>query len=214
EPTENARGKMQGTNEAHLAYSYNGQNWYRAFREPFIPRTEAGTAFGGQVYTGAPVRSPDNRLLFNVMGYAVEHGVDDEDVPEEWNTPKTYQYEMRLDGFVYLRTRARYGLIQTKTVIPQGGELSINARTTPSGYVKVAVLDEETFKPLPNYTLEDAVPITGDELFGKVRWRNRENLDELKNRPVILEVHVREGELYALRFSYRVALVEQPHERV
>ncbi|MCK4417411.1 MAG: hypothetical protein KAV99_04530 [Candidatus Latescibacteria bacterium] len=47
-----------------------------------------------------------------------------------------------------------------------------------------------------------------------VRWHKRKNLDELKDRPVILEVTVREGEMYALRFSYQVALVEQPHEQV
>ncbi|MCK4591072.1 MAG: hypothetical protein KAT86_04905, partial [Candidatus Latescibacteria bacterium] len=85
--------------------------------------------------------------------------------------------------------------------------LTMNVRTTPSGYVKVAVLDAtldkaQFGKPLPNYTLEDAIPVTGDELFGKVRWRERDSLDELKGRPVMLEVHVREGELYALRFSY------------
>ena len=65
---------------------------------------------------------------------------------------------MRLDGFAYLKTRAKYGMIGTKAVVPQGGDLTINVRTTPSGHVKVAVLDTN-FKPLPNYTLEDSIPI-------------------------------------------------------
>jgi len=158
EPREKGRPKMQGTNEMQLAYSYNGQNWYRAFRETFIPRTEAGTPLGGCVYSSMPIRTPDNHLLFVVGGHPGDHGVDDEKCPEEWTTWRTYLYDMRLDGFVYLRTRARYGMLQTKSVIPQGGELSINVRTTPSGYVKVAVLDEKTLKPITNYTLEDAVP--------------------------------------------------------
>ena len=97
--------------------------------------------------------------------------------------------------------------------MPQGGDLTINARTTPSGYVKVAVLDTN-FKPLPNYTREDSIPIVGDELFAKAQWRQRKNLDELKGKPVILEVQVREGELYALRFSYRVQLGEYAHDRL
>jgi hypothetical protein len=121
---------------------------------------------------------------------------------------------MRLDGFVYLKTRARYGMIQTKSVVLQGGELSINVRTTPSGYAKAAVLDDKTLEPLADYALEDAIPVTGDELFGKVRWHKRENLDELKGRSVVLEVNLREAELYALRFSYWVALGDQPHERL
>jgi hypothetical protein len=214
EPSEKGHPKMQGTNQMQLAYSYNGRNWYRGLRETFIPRTEAGTSLGGEVYSNMPVRTPDNRLLFVVGGHPGDHGVDDEECPEEWTTWRTYLYDMRLDGFVYLKTRARYGMIQTKSVVLQGGELSINVRTTPSGYVKVAVLDEKTMEPLSDYTLEDAIPITGDELFAKVRWRKRENLDELKGRSVVLEVNLREAELYALRFSYWVALGHQPHERL
>ena len=216
EPTEIGRQKMEGTNQTHLAYSYNGQNWYRASREAFLPRTEAGTFFGGSVYTAVPVRTPDHCLLFHVMGNGVDHGVDGEDLPEDLLTEvatwKTFQYEMRLDGFSYLRTRARHGRIQTKSVVPDGGEVTINARTAPSGQVRVAVLDEKTLVPLPHYSLEDAVPITGDELFGKVCWREREDLSELQHRPVVLEVQVREGELYALRFVHQMAAAPQPGE--
>ena len=216
EQTENKRIRHQGTNETHLAYSYNGKNWYRAFREPFFPRTEPGTPFGGSVYMGAPIRTPENRLLFCVMGSWVEHGAGGE-LPEGYNPFLTYLYDMRLDGFSYLKTRARHGMIQTKTVISHGGDLSVNTRTTPTGYVKVVVLDgtlnADTFgEPLPNYTLEDAIPITGDELFGKVRWNNRDNLDELKGKAIILQVHVRDGELYALRFQYQVGLGKRPGE--
>jgi len=215
EPTEKVYYKMQGTNQMQVAYSYNGQNWYRACRETFIPRTEPGTRFGGSVYAAAPVRTPEDRLLFCVMGTWTEHGMDIEHCPEAWkNEPyRTWLYDMRLDGFAYLRTRARHGLIRTKAMAPQGGDLTVNARTTPSGHVRVAVLDR-TFKPLPNYTIEDAIPITGDELFAKVRWRERSNMDELKDKPVILEVRVREGELYALRLSHRVLLGEYAHDRL
>jgi len=206
EPTENTAFKMQGTNEVQLAYSYNGQNWYRASRQAFFARTEPGTPAGGCVYIGAPLRTIENRLLFWVMAVGVEHGIEDPGHPA-----LTYLYDMRLDGFVYLKTRARQGLIKTKTVVSQGGELTMNVRTTPTGYVKVVVLDAtpnaDTFgKPLPNYTFEDAIPVTGDEIFGRAQWRNRNNLDELKGKPIMLEVHVREGELYALRFPYQVGL--------
>ena len=83
--------------------------------------------------------------------------------------------------------------------------------------VKVVVLDgtlnSDTFgKPIPNYTLEDAIPITGNELFGKVRWSNRNNLDELKGKSIMLQVHVRDGELYAMRFQYQVGFGKRPGE--
>lgn len=215
EPTQQGRFKMQGTNQMHLAYSYNGQNWYRASREPFIPRTEPGTHAGGSVYIGLTTRTPDNRLLFGGMVTWTEHGMDIEHAPPEWRDRpyRVYMYEMRLDGFVYLRTRARYGTIRTKTVVPRGGEMTVNVRTNPSGHLKVAILDEGSGKPIPNFTFEDSIPITGDHLFGKVRWKNRENLDELKGKPVLIEVRVREGSLYALRFTHQVAPGEHVRNR-
>ncbi len=216
EPTEKVHCKMEGTNEMQLAYSYNGKNWYRAFRESFIARTEAGSMGGGQVYAG-PIGVHENRLLFAGMVSWTEHGQDQEveRCEEKWKNHVWggYLYEMRPDGFVYLRTRAKYGLIRTKALAPQGGDLTVNARTAPSGHVKVAVLDT-SHKPLPNYTMEDAIPVRGDELCGIVRWRDRKNLDELKGKSVILEVQVREGELFALRFGYRVHLGEHVRDRV
>ena len=199
-----APGKMQGVNQTHIAYSYNLQNWYRLHREPFMPRTEAGSPFGGSVYPSAPMRTPDDRLLFHCMGQGVEHGAHTEGLKAA-NSWRTYQYEMRLDGWVYLRTRARYGRIQTKALQPAGGPLTINVRTAPSGEARVAVLDRETLQPVPGYSMEECVPTQGDVVAGVVRWQERENLDELKDRPVILEVQVREGELYSLRFNYRMA---------
>ncbi|MCD4669300.1 MAG: hypothetical protein K8S14_02515 [Actinomycetia bacterium] len=210
EPTENAPFKMLGTNEVQLAYSYNGQNWYRASRQPFFARTEPGTASGGCAYLGTPVLTRENRIVFCLTPSWVAHDCG-KDLPEGYNPIPTYLYDMRLDGFVYLKTRARQGMIKTKTVISHGGELTMNVRTTPTGHVKVAVLDgtlnADTFgEPLPNYTLEDAIPVSGDEIFGKACWRNRNNLDELKGRSIMLQVHVCEGELYALRFPYQVGL--------
>ena len=211
EPTEiEASAKMQGSTQAHLAYSYNGQNWYRAHREPFLPRTAAGSYHGGSVYASAPMRTSDDRLLFHVMGNGVDHGAHGEDICDERRTEatawKTFRYDMRLDGWAYLRTRARYGRLQTKALVPAGGQATINARTAPTGEVRVAALDDRTLEPLPHYSLAECVPIVGDAVSGKVRWQERDGLDGLKGRPVILEVQVREGELYAMRFSYRMVL--------
>ena len=48
-------------------------------------------------------------------------------------------------------------------------------------------------------------------------WINSDKpltLDELKGKAVLLEVHVREGELYALRFPYRIHLGEHARDRL
>ena len=216
EPTEKAGCRMQGINQMQVAYSYNGRSWYRACREMFIGRGEPGSDSGGSVYASAPIRTAENRLLFSSMVAWTEHGMDIEHCPEEWKKKlyRSYLYELRLDGFMYLRTRARQGLLRSKVLVLQGGDLTVNARTTPSGYVKAVLLDHATYEPIPNYTLEDAIALTGDELFGKLRWRERDNLDELKGKLVVLELHVREADLFALRFGYRVRFGEYAHDRV
>jgi len=205
EPTEKGMLKMIGTIETQLTYSYDGEHWYRAFRDGmFMPRGGLGTPTGGSVYGGAPVRTPDDRLLFGVLACWGDHG-DHPSAGENWaqDFSRNLIYELRLDGFAYLRTRARHGLIRTKALVPEGDELTLNVRTNRSGYVKVQVLDAVTFEPMPHYTLADAIPITGDHLFAKAQWKDRDNIAELKGRPVIVEVHVREGELYALRLAYK-----------
>ena len=80
EPTEKIRWKCQGTHEMQLAYSYNGHNWYRAFREAFIGRTAPGTPTGGLIWAFPPVRTPDDRLLFGATGIPADHNPE---VPEK-----------------------------------------------------------------------------------------------------------------------------------
>jgi hypothetical protein len=196
EPTEKRIIKMQGSIGTQLAYSYDAEHWYRTFRGRMLFAPQAG----GMIYVGKPVRTHDDRLIFAAMGADEGHRDVGE---EEVSSRKLHFYELRLDGFSYLKTRAQRGLIRTKALVPAGDELMLNVRTNRSGYVKVQVLDARTFDPIPHYTLDDAIPITGDHLFAKARWRKRNNLAELKGRPVVLEVHVREGELYALRIPHK-----------
>ena len=205
EPTEKSMLKMQGAIETQLTYSYDGEHWYRAFRdEKFVGRGGAGTPTGGMAYVGAPVRTPDDRLLLPAMGAWGGHRTVDEHY-EEWSRgfSRLFLYELRLDGFAYLKTRARHGMIRTKALVPEGDELTLNVRTNRAGSVKVQVLDPVTLEPVPHYTLEEAIPINGDHLFARAQWRDRDNIAEFKGRPVILEVHVREGELYALRLPHK-----------
>lgn len=204
EPTETEIMKMHGTMGTQLTYSYDGEHWYRAFREMFIGRGGAGTPTGGMVTGTTPIRTPDDRLIVPAMGAWGGHR-SHADHEEEWSQgySRLLIYELRLDGFAYLETRARNGMIRTKALITEGDELTLNVRTNPNGYVKVQVLDAATFAPLPHYTLEEAIPISGDHLFAKAQWRDRDSITEFKDRPVMLEVHVREGELYALRVPFK-----------
>ncbi|MCX6046409.1 MAG: hypothetical protein NT075_14985, partial [Chloroflexi bacterium] len=61
---ETRRVKMNGRMETQLTYSYNGFNWYRSAREPFMPTRPYGLPGGGQLYGMEMVRTRENKLLF------------------------------------------------------------------------------------------------------------------------------------------------------
>ena len=112
-------------------------------------------------------------------------------------------YELRLDGFCSLRTRSRDGLLETKTLVPQAGHLRLNVRTTRHTSVRVQLLHGLTLNPLPGYTFDDAVSISGDHLFAPVRWKNHEDIAEWIGKPVRVEIEMREAELFAVRMQYK-----------
>jgi len=208
EPTEHRRIKMEGCVEVHLAYSYDGDHWYRPFRQPFLARREPGEAGGGSIYAGlSGIRTQDNRDLILAMGSLGDHNAYTEPEGARLYERRTWWgqllFDLRPDGYVYLATRARWGHIRTRALLIEGDDLTVNTRTLPTGVVKVQALDPDGYEPIPGYTLDECIPVTGDHLAAPVRWREREGLGELKGRPVLLEVHVREGELYALRLDYR-----------
>ncbi|MCB1125938.1 MAG: hypothetical protein KDM81_05540, partial [Verrucomicrobiae bacterium] len=56
-------------------------------------------------------------------------------------------------------------------------------------------------KPLPGYTLADAVETIGDEIERVVRWKQGPDVSALAGRPVRLRFVMKDADLYALRFS-------------
>ena len=76
-------------------------------------------------------------------------------------------------------------------------------RTTRHTSVRVQLLHGLTLNPLPGYTFEDAVSISGDHLFAPVRWKNHEDIAEWIGKPVRVEIEMREAELFAVRMQYK-----------
>jgi hypothetical protein len=206
DPAEKSRIKMVGRMQTQLIHSYNGIHWVRPVREPFIGVRDYGQQGGGCVYCMEMLRAPDNRLLFYVHASYGEHGAYPPMQAAGMDVTGLFSpllYELRLDGFCSLRTRSRDGVLETKTLIPQGNDIRLNVQTTQHTGVRVQLLDGITLEPLPGYTLEEAVMIRGDHLFAPVRWKNHEDISEWVGKPVRLEVHLQEAELFAVRLDYK-----------
>jgi len=119
-------------------------------------------------------------------------------------------YEMRLDGFCSMKTWGKDGLLRTKTIIPQAGEVSLNLRTTRHTAVRVQILDGDTGEPFSGYTFDEAIPISGDHLFAKPMWQEHQDLGALVGKPVRIEVQMREAELFAIRIPCQLYIGTEP----
>jgi len=217
DPFEKGRIKMAGRTQTQLAYSYNGLNWYRGDRDPFVPNRELGEMGGGQVFGMEMLRTHDDKLLFLVNASVGEHAAYTDMQKAGLNTRGVIRpllYEMRLDGFASMKTSSKDGVLRTKTIIPQSGELSLNVKTAGHTSVQVQILDGDTGEPIPGYTREDAVAISGDHLFAKPVWKDKADLSELVGKPIRIEVFMREAQLFAIRVPCHVYIGTEPKERI
>ncbi len=150
------------------------------------------------------LRTQDDRLLFFVVADMGGHAARI-DMETDWPYASGYRspmlYEMRLDGFCSLKTWGRDGVLRTKVVIPRAGEMRLNLRTMAHTAIRVQMLDGQTAQPIPGYTWDEAVPISGDHLFARPQWQERCDISELVNRPVRIEIAMREAELFAIRLK-------------
>ena len=166
------------------------------------------------------VRTLEDRILLYVDGSRGDHASHAYMEKEGLDTDGwfgTLIYEMRLDGFSYLATSAREGRIRTKAIIPQEPQFTINVRTASHTSIRVQIIDgghveqghEPAFStrvdedPIPGFSFEESIPISGDHLYAPVRWRERKDLEALLGRPVRVEIQATEAELYGLRLDHQ-----------
>jgi hypothetical protein len=214
---EERRYKMGGRKETELTYSYNGFNWYRTPRTPFIPTRDYGLQGGGQNAGMEILRTKDNRLLIFCSASRGEHAAYTDMQKAGIDTAGYFGpllYELRLDGFCSLKTLGKDGLLRTKTIIPQTGALSLNLRTAPHTMTRVQIIDGESAQPVPGYTFDDAVGISGDHLFAQPRWKERDDLSALVGQPIRIKLEMRESELFAIRLNCQVFVGKTPTDQL
>ncbi|MBO9595143.1 MAG: hypothetical protein J7599_19720 [Niabella sp.] len=123
-------------------------------------------------------------------------------VNESYAQPAAHikRYSMRLDGFASLHGDAKGGYMLTKPFIFKGKELEINYATSAAGFVKIEILNEKG-DPLSGYTAKDAKEIIGNEIRRVVSWNGNADLSALAGRPVRLRIHLKDADLYSLKFN-------------
>lgn len=206
--------KWLGTVDVKLAYSYDGQSWWRPDRRHvLIPRGDPGTYLGGAMYCKTIDVDKDGTINFFSKGYTVNHGVAPDGYPR--NVRTLVRHSLRHDGFCYLEATG-WGRFSTRPLWLNDGELTLNYNAGGVGCVRVQASDIDR-KPIAGYTFDDCIPLEGDEIYGAVRWRDGKNLADFVGKEKIrLDFLFMDARIYAFRIDCGLwyTYTPEPIERI
>jgi len=192
------RIKKQGKVDAQLSYSYDGQYWLRSDRSKIIPESEPGSYGSSGIYPFSIVNSPDKKNIYIYsIGALLDHSKCGKPSGES-----LLLHSLRYDGFAYLEPIGGWGQFSTRTLIPNSGDITINYKA-PVGTILVQIADSE-YKPFKGFSFEDCIPIQGDKIYGKVRWKKHNNLSKLIGKPIRLMFKLFDARIYAIRVDCKL----------
>jgi hypothetical protein len=184
-----AEPEKKGVAEGVFMTSRDGLHWDRRFMEGFIRPSleiETWTDRNNMPAWGVVPTSPEEISLYYVEHY-------------RWPTVRLRRATLRTDGFVSVRAPYSGGELLTRPLTFSGRELVLNVATSAAGSVRVEIQDAEG-RPLPGYTLADAVEIYGNALERVVAWKGGTDVSALAGQPVRLRFVMQDADLYTLQF--------------
>lgn len=171
--------------------SRDGVNFHR-WDEAVIPRTAPEDRDGNRsnYMANALLRLPDNDREYSVYGTEAYYTGPDS---------RLRRFTYRVDGFVSAHAGGEGGTLVTKPFTFAGKRLMINFATAEAGSVQVELLQADG-TPVPGYQLNSATKLMGDEIEQTVSWTEKSNAGEFEGKPIKLRFHLKDADLYSLRF--------------
>lgn len=195
-------------NDLCVSFSRDGFHWSREWREPFLTVSEHSgdwnwcnvqSAGGGCLVVG-------DQLYFYVSGRQGHPGTD---LPGSCSTGLA---TLRRDGFASVTdlwppsvprvATARAPSLTTRPLRFTGQHLFVNADV--QGELRVEVLDESG-RAIEGYSLDQALPVTGNATKHAVRWKGKASLQELTGEVVRFRFTPTRARLYAFWVSATTA---------
>lgn len=195
--------------KAQLAYSYNGTNWLRSLREPFISGTFPERAADKEFY--APMVWPSSMLVnddsINIHACAskYEHGPG---FKEKGANGYIFTYKLRKDGFIALESddKNKESMFATRENAWHGGELHLNLKAkkaTVAVYTSNRTQYESmnlygVCEVIEGYTHEDCIPFEGDSCDWIPKFKNGLTIDALSGKALAFEIKFTDGTVYSI----------------
>ncbi len=184
--------------DAVLLTSRGGETYERIFNEAFIrPGIGLENWVSRSNYPALNIvqTGPTEMSLYVNQNYA-QHSA------------RLHRYSLRLDGLASIAAGADGGEWRTKPVIFRGARLSVNFGTSARGGLRVE-LQDATGKPIPGFTLEDAVEQIGNEIDRTVSWKGGSDVSSLAGRPVRLRFVMADADLFSFIFTPAAQLEDE-----
>lgn len=189
--------KTDGLSDAVFMSSRDGLRWSRLFMEAFIrpgldPKNWGGAHGNSTPACGLVQSGKDEMAIFWAEHY--------DNYPAKEITPQLRRGSLRLDGFISVNAPYPGGEFTTHPLRFSGSTLTINCSTSAIGSIQVEV-QTAAGKPIPGYSLNDSLPIWGDEVERLVAWKPGTDVSKLSAQPVRLRFVMKDADLFAVRFK-------------
>ena len=194
------RGREGTVNEGPLdiavAGSRDGIAWHR-FHTPYVRLGFRGEVDSGTMYMGVGmIRRGAEIWQYSSVSPLTHHGRFKRLPGTEGGIRRLVQ---RLDGFVSADATPDGGEITTPLFLFSGSRLQLNVDCSALGEVWVEILDEEG-RPVPGYTMDEAVSVDMNGVAEEVWWRHGPDLNGLAGKPIRLHFRMRSAKLFSFQF--------------
>ncbi len=107
---------------------------------------------------------------------------------------------LRTDGFASLNAGYAGGELVTKTLLFDGGSLTINFSTSAAGSVW-AELQTAEGEAIDGFTLDQCDEIIGDEIARTVTWGGSADVTSVAGKPIKVRFKVKDADIYSIQFQ-------------
>ncbi len=189
------------TLDIRLAVSRDGIRWSRP--DPSTPFIALGTGpsfDSGSLYMGQGMLRMGDELSMYYSGSPLRHqGAELEHLTKPKNARRYSRVVSRLDRFVAAAPGPDGGSFTSPPLRFAGNRLHLNVTVRRGGRVRVGLLDAEG-RPLPQFSVSDCVPVTGDSIRKSVDWKAGSDIGKWASQPVRLRVEMADARLFGFQF--------------
>lgn len=186
----NGQPGMAGITDAVMMSSRDGVHWQRPFPEAWLRPGLDERNWTHRNTTPAIGILPLRETEWSM--YVSEH--------YGWPDNRLRRLSLRPWGLGSIHADYRGGGVITRPLSFDGAELRLNFSTSAVGSVRVE-LQDAAGQAIPGYTLDEMLPIYGDQLDRPVAWKNGSRVDALAGQPVRLRFELKDADVFSFRFT-------------